>query len=79
MRVKNKTIYLFCSSFFLKILRKFSDFVNSDDYIGKKHIKIYQTTIRFYSWKIFEVNKKQIFSSEKMRNFGNCMIMLTRS
>ena len=28
---------------------------------------------QFLFKKIFEVNKKQIFSSEKMRNSGNCI------
>ena len=36
----------------------------------KNHIKIYQTTTIFFK---FEVIKKQIFASEKMRNPGNCI------
>ena len=35
--------------------------------------KIYQTTISLYLKIRFEVNEKNIFSSEKTRNSGNCV------
>ena len=53
----------------------FSDFVNSDDCIGKfilKPIRIYPDFIK----KWFEVNEKLIFSSEKLRNLGNCILIM---
>ena len=55
---------------FLKLFPKFSDFINSDDCIGK----IISNLLEYiqFSFKIrFEVDKKYIFSSEKMRNLGN--------
>ena len=55
------------------MLPKFSDFVNSDDCIGKKHLKVYQITTSLFK-KIFEVINKPIFSRKKAD-----MIMLTRS
>ena len=36
----------FFGSFF-KLLPKFKDFLNSDHYVGKNHIKVYQTISRF--------------------------------
>ena len=52
------------------LLPKFSDFVNSDDYIGKNHIKIFQTMSSFYSKINLDLIKKGITSSEKIRNSG---------
>ena len=37
----------------------------------KKQIQIYQTKTSFYSKNDLKVNKKHIFSTEKMRNAGN--------
>ena len=52
---------------FFKLLLKFSDFVNSDDCIGKitsKSIRLF-----FFIKKKIEVNRRN--SREKMRNSGN--------
>ena len=57
---------------FFKILPKFSYFVNSDYCIGKITSKCIRLQLVFIQ-KIFLVNRKQIFSSEKMRNSGNCI------
>ena len=66
---------------FLEILPKFIDFVNSNDCIGKNHVKIYQTTISFYSKKYLKSMKNRLSLVKKMRNSGNFVftIMLTRS
>ena len=67
--------FSFCS--FFEILQKYSDFVNSNHYIGKitsKSIRLQPVFIP----KKFEVNKKQIFSSEKRRNLGNYSLVLRR-
>jgi len=47
---------------FFEMLPKFSDFVNSDDWIGKIKSDL-----------IPLVNQIQIFSNEKMLNSGNCV------
>ena len=63
---------------FFDILPKFSDFVNSNDSIGKitsKSIRIQPVFIT----KIFKVNKKQIFLGKKLEiQVIVFMIMLTR-
>ena len=62
-----KSIFL---SFFFEPILKFSDFINSDDCIGKiapKSIRLQPVCIK----KKCEVNKKQIVSREKMRDSGN--------
>ena len=61
---------VFSFSFFFGILPKFSDFVNSNYFIGKitRNLSDYN---QFLFKKIYEINKKQIFSEEKMRNSGN--------
>ena len=54
---KNKKMYEYFFSFFLNLIPNFSDFVNSDDCIGKLGLK----SITLYSvfiLKRFEVNKK---------------------
>ena len=54
--------------------QKFSDYVNSDDCMHRKNrIKIYPTTTSFYSKKDLKLIKNRFFSSEKMRNIGNCI------
>ena len=54
-------------SFFFKLLPQFSDFVNSNHCIGKITSKCIQLLLK----KTFQVDEKQIFSSEKIRNLGN--------
>ena len=56
----------------LEILPKFSDLVNFD-YCIEKILSKSSDHNQFLFKKIFENNKKQIFSSEKMRNSGNCI------
>ena len=59
------------------MLPKLKFFINSDECIGKN---AYKSITSFYLKKRLEVNKKQIFSSEKLRKSGNCiLIMFTRS
>ena len=60
------------SVFFFKLVPKLSDFINSDDCIGKIILKYMRLKSVFFFKKRFEVNKKQILSSEKIRNSGNC-------
>ena len=55
---------------FFEILPMFSDFVNSDGYIGKitsKSSDYSQVLLK----NIFDVNKIQFFSIENMRNSSN--------
>ena len=40
---------------FSKILLNLSDFIYSDEFIGKNHIKINQTKLNFHSKKDFEL------------------------
>ena len=47
--------------------------VNSDDLIGKMTSKSIWLQHIFIFKKGSEVDKKQILSSEKMRNLGNCI------
>ena len=57
---------------FFEMLPRFSDLINSNDCIGKitsKSVRLKKLLLK----KRFEVNKKQIVSSEKMRNSGNCI------
>ena len=49
--IGEKMKVLFVADLFFKVLPKLSDFVNSDGFIGKNHIKIYQTASSFYSKK----------------------------
>ena len=58
---------------FYEILLKFSDFVNFHNCIGKIVSKSIRLSYSFLFIKKFEVNKKQFFSGEKMRNLGNCI------
>ena len=61
--------------FFLEIFTRSSDFVNSVDCVGKitsKSVRLQPVFIQ----KRFEVNKKQILSSEKMTNAGDCNLWL---
>ena len=51
-----KMYRVFFCSFFLEILPKFSDFVNSDDYVSKKKSKFIKLQPVFFSKKI-AVNK----------------------
>ena len=56
---KLKMLGFIFAVFFVKLLRKFSDFVNPDDYIEKNHIKIFQTISNLNLFKKrFEFNKK---------------------
>ena len=55
-----------------EIVPSFGDFVNFDDLIGKitsEYIRLQPVLFK----KGFEINKKQIISSEKMRKSGNCI------
>ena len=54
---------------FFKILPKFSDFINSDDCIGKIELK----SVRQYPVFFYDLNliNKGIMSAENMRNSGN--------
>ena len=55
---------------FFLLLQQFSDFINSDDCIGKitqKSINLYP----FYSKKKIQFNKKWILSGEKIKNSSN--------
>ena len=63
-----RKLYKKLTGFFFKLLPKFYDFVNSNEYIRKitsKSIRIYPVFIK----KKFEGNKKGITSRNKMRNF----------
>ena len=60
------------------MLPKFRDSVNSDDCIRKITSKSIRLKLDFIE-KRFEVNKKQIFSSEKMKNSGNCIYIYSHS
>ena len=53
--------------FFFKLLPKYSDFINSDDWIGKTTSKYIKLMSSFYSKK----DLNWIISSEKMKNSGN--------
>ena len=67
-----KYLKFFLQYFFSNILPKFSDFVNSEDCIGKitlEFIRPQPVSIKKNIWSF----KKQIFSIEKMRNSGNCV------
>ena len=67
----NKCLF-FLQFFFFKLLLKLTGLLNSDDCIGKiisKSIRLKPVFIK----KWFEVNKKQVFSSEKLINSGNCI------
>ena len=58
---------------FFKLLRKFSDLINSDDCMGtitSKSIRIYPVS---YSKTDLNLLKKGIISSEKIINSGNYM------
>ena len=59
---------------FFEIVPKFSDFVNSTDLIpnSKSHQNLSDYN-QFLLKKIFEVNKKLVFSSDKIKNAGNCI------
>ena len=57
--------------FFIEILPKFSDFVNSDDASGNKTLQNVSDYNPFLIKKRFEVIKKQTFSCEKLRNSGD--------
>ena len=57
----------------------FSDFINSYDCIGKITSNSIRLQPVFIKKKMFEVDKKQTFSSEKMRNSGNCIYDYVRS
>ena len=59
----------FFLQFFFKLLPKFSDFVDSDDCIEIPHQYI-SDYVQFLFKKIFELNKKGMISSEKIRNSG---------
>ena len=57
--------------FFSKYFSMFTDFVISDDCIEKFTSKSIRLPVLFK--KRFQVNKKQIFSSENIINSGNCI------
>ena len=61
----------FFLQFFFEILPKFSDFVNSDDHIGKKSYRNLLDYIQFLFKNDLRLIKKQIFSSQKIENLGN--------
>ena len=63
---------------FEEILPKFRDFVNSDDCIGKSTSKSIRLQPVLFK-KRLEINKKQIFSSEKLKNSGNCIYPFAHS
>ena len=67
--MKNQKMVGFFAVFF-EILPNFSDFVNSDDCIGKITSKSARLQL-FFIKKKFEVIKKKKISSEKMINSGN--------
>ena len=48
-------------------------YINYDNCIGKSRSKFLRLQLLFLSKNRFEVNKKPIFSSEKMQNSGNCI------
>ena len=62
-----KNICNYKNQFLEELLSKFSDFLNSDDFIGK----ITSEYIQFLFKKRFEFNKKGIISCEKIRNSGD--------
>ena len=72
--MKNE-FFIFFVGVYIEIITKFSDFVNSDDCIKWNHIKLIRLQPVFIKKKGLKLNKKQIFSSEKIRY--SCM--LTRS
>ena len=72
--MKNE-FFIFFVGVYIEIITKFSDFVNSDDCIKWNHIKLIRLQPVFIQKKGLKLNKKQIFSSEKIRY--SCM--LTRS
>ena len=57
--------------FVFKLFPKFSVFFNSNDCIGKNHIKIYQAISSFYLKYFLNSMKKGIISCEKIRNSSN--------
>ena len=61
-----KNVWFFVAVY-IKILPEFRNFINSDDFIGKNHIKIYQTTSSFYSKK--DLKLSYFFSNEKNEKF----------
>ena len=68
----------FLFAVFFKLHTNFSDLINSDDFIEK----IISKAIRLYSFFIFfylNLVKKEIISSEKMRNSGNYIYDYTHS
>ena len=65
--------FIFSQFFFLEILSKFSDLFKFRWLHRRKHIEIFQITTSFLLEKRFRVNKKNIFSIEKLRNSGNCI------
>ena len=69
---------VFFIAVFIAILPKFSDFVNSDDCMGKITSKSIRLQ-RVFSQKGFKVKIKQIFSSEKMKNSGDCIYNFAHS
>ena len=60
--------YIF--SVFIKLLREYSNFINSDDCIGKMISKAISLNPVFIQ-KRFDLDKKEIISSEKIRNLSN--------
>ena len=68
-RCKMKFFRFFYAVFFI-LLPKFTDFINSDDCIGKFTSNL-SGYIQFLFKKIFEFNKKMNISCENMRNSDN--------
>ena len=56
----------FVQFFFFKLLPKFSDFINSDDYAGKITSEYIRLQPVFFSKKDLKITKNRFFSSEKL-------------
>ena len=73
-------IFRFLFGFFFKLLPKFSDFIDSDDWIEKKWHQILSRYIQFLFKKRFYIIKKGLFLIKKWKiQVIRSMIMLTRS
>ena len=71
MKNVKKNVVIFFAGFIFKLLSKLSDFINSDDWIGKITSKSVRLEPVFIRKKISKLIKKQIFACEKMMNLND--------
>ena len=65
LKFVRKTFRFFFMHFFLELLSEFSDFVNSDDYVGKITSKSIGQYPVFIFFKYLNILKEGIISGEK--------------